>query len=167
MVCRIQHLQNIRCNWINHFAYKSTGFIQCKLHTDCFMKIHQNTKFIQNRFEEYALAGTLGAILGSVFSGIHLSRARSALSMLGPFGFITGLAGYTCFRSFDSFSSEAMLTDNNRRSLVSGLLTPMLPYILLGRVHTVHAIGNYCSVKQASEHGNGIRPTIKRYKRYI
>jgi len=80
------------------------------------------------------LAGTLGGIIGSVFSGIHLSRARSALSMLGPFGFISGLAGYTCFRSFDSFSSEAMLTDNNRKEIVSGLLTPMLPYILLGRV---------------------------------
>jgi len=94
-----------------------------------------------NRFEEYALAGTLGAILGSVFSGIHLSRARSALSMLGPFGFITGLAGYTCFRSFDSFSSEAMLTDNNRRSLVSGLLTPMLPYILLGASYLYFVAG--------------------------
>ena len=82
------------------------------------------------------LAGTLGGIIGSVFSGIHLARARSALSMLGPFGFISGLAGYTCFRSFDSFSSEAMLTDNNRREIVSGLLTPMLPYILLGRVLT-------------------------------
>ena len=80
------------------------------------------------------LAGTLGGIFGSVFSGIHLSRARSALSMLGPFGLISGLAGYTCFRSFDSFSSEAMLTDNNRKEIVSGLLTPMLPYILLGRV---------------------------------
>ena len=82
------------------------------------------------------LAGTLGGILGSVFSGIHLSRARSALSMLGPFGFISGLAGYTCFRSFDSFSSEAMNTDHNRRSIVSGLLTPILPYILLGTVLT-------------------------------
>ena len=65
-----------------------------------------------------------------------MSRARSALSMLGPFGFISGLAGYTCFRSFDSFSSEAMNTDHNRRSIVSGLLTPILPYILLGTVLT-------------------------------
>ena len=89
------------------------------------------------------LAGTLGGIIGSVFSGIHLARARSALSMLGPFGFISGLAGYTCFRSFDSFSSEAMLTDNNRREIVSGLLTPMLPYILLGRVLTT--LGIYIS----------------------
>ena len=86
------------------------------------------------------LAGTLGGIIGSVFSGIHLARARSALSMLGPFGLISGLAGYTCFRSFDSFSSEAMLTDNNRREIVSGLLTPMLPYILLGRVLTTLVI---------------------------
>ena len=86
------------------------------------------------------LAGTLGGIIGSVFSGIHLARARSALSMLGPFGLISGLAGYTCFRSFDSFSSEAMLTDNNRREIVSGLLTPMLPYILLGRVLTTLGI---------------------------
>lgn len=90
------------------------------------------------------LAGTLGGIFGSVFSGIHLSRARSALSMLGPFGLISGLAGYTCFRSFDSFSSEAMLTDNNRKEIVSGLLTPMLPYILLGRV--LHYTSKYwCS----------------------
>jgi len=87
------------------------------------------------------LAGTLGGIFGSVFSGIHLSRARSALSMLGPFGLISGLAGYTCFRSFDSFSSEAMLTDNNRKEIVSGLLTPMLPYILLGVTYLYFVAG--------------------------
>jgi len=94
-----------------------------------------------NRFEEYMLAGTLGGIIGSVFSGIHLARARSALSMLGPFGLISGLAGYTCFRSFDSFSNEAMLTDNNRREIVSGLLTPMLPYILLGATYLYFVAG--------------------------
>ena len=104
------------------------------------------------------LAGTLGGIIGSVFSGIHLSRARSALSMLGPFGFISGLAGYTCFRSFDSFSSEAMLTDNNRKEIVSGLLTPMLPYILLGRVLispdrstlAVHISYIFCPIKRCN-----------------
>ena len=52
--------------------------------------------------------------------------------MLGPFGFICGLGGYTCFRAFSSFGEEAMLVDNNRKEIVSGLLAPILPYILLG-----------------------------------
>ena len=61
-----------------------------------------------------------------------------------------------------------MLTDNNRRSLVSGLLTPMLPYILLGRVHTVHGIGitarlsrPACMETEFVRQLNGIRDTYK------
>jgi len=104
-----------------------------------------------NRFEEYALAGTLGGILGSVFSGIHLARARSPLSMLGPFGFISGLAGYGAFRSFDSFAEDASLIDNNRR-FVSGLLAPVLPYILLG-VSYLYFLGGFQTAAVSNLYG--------------
>lgn len=98
------------------------------------------TSLYNHRYENYVLAGSLGAVLGTVFCGFHLCRFRSPLAVLGPLGFIGGLAGFTCFREFSSLSKDALLVDNNRH-FWAGLVAPLLPYILLGITYAYFLAG--------------------------
>ena len=64
-------------------------------------------------------------------SGLTLARYNSPLAFIGPFGVLTGMAGFSIFRPLGRQTENQLGLENNRAVLIGNNLSS-IPYIFLG-----------------------------------
>ena len=59
---------------------------------------------LQNKWENVVLSGGIGMLLGSVFSGLLLSRYRLKFRSVGGLGIVGGFVGYNSIKGYSKFN---------------------------------------------------------------
>jgi len=93
----------------------------------CYYYLMGSNNQFKNKWENVVLSGGIGMLLGSVFSGLLLSRYRLKFRSVGGLGIVGGFVGYNSIKGYSEDATNQMLSDANRVFFSPAVLTiPMM-----------------------------------------
>jgi len=104
--------------------------------------------------ENAIASGSLGAVFGSVMSGITLARYNTPLGLVGPIGMLAGLAGFGIFRKLGLQTEDQVAMENNRNVLIGNQISS-IPYLTLALSYFIFA-GSMFTITLYASYGSAV-----------